>query len=679
MKEALSNVDIAVIVEELQEILGARVDKIYQIGDEIWLKLYAQLDSLSDDFGGSGAVDLVIERGCRIHLTRYKREAPKTPSSFAMFLRKYLSGGRITSIKQMDFDRIVEICVERSGERRFLISELLPRGNVLLADDEGKIMRVIRRETFATRDLKSGVKYERPPSKWNPIAATDEDLRRFFYEDASARRDVVRVLAVEMGLGGLYAEEICARAGVSKKKRVDELSDDEINAIYDAMSEIFAPIKEHDLSKVRAHIVLKNGDAVDVLPFPLKKYENCDKEFFSTFNSAVDEYFARIADKRMREKTDELVSERVTRLERVLKEQNDALERFMLEEKELRRKAETIYERYDDVERALQEARAAGKKVVRLMFEDVELTLDTSLSPYKNASRYYERAKVLKRKRISVENAIAATREKLERERAAAAASAVVPQKQKKEKEKKKKRRSEAVSRWYERFRWTFTSHGFLVVGGRDAKSNEIIVRRYMERDDLFFHTQAEGAPVAVLKTDGREVPDDDLEEAAQFAASYSSLWKLGFYGGDCYCVSAEQVSKTPPSGEYIKKGGFIVRGRRRYFKVELSLSVGIAGDDIVHRISSADAEADAERGGDNGTILFICPTMAYRRNTQMLRYGVEIVPGDVRKEQLARRIMEILLNEAEKHRDQINISLDDLLRILPPGKGAIAQQHSMF
>ena len=130
VKEALSSVDIAVIVEELQDLLGAKVEKVYQREREIILRLHAHLEGKRLEAYGS-SVDLVLEAGRRIHLTKYRMEMPRTPTSFAMFLRKHLKGGRIRSIKQREFDRIVEICVERADGRRTLVLELLPRGCLL--------------------------------------------------------------------------------------------------------------------------------------------------------------------------------------------------------------------------------------------------------------------------------------------------------------------------------------------------------------------------------------------------------------------------------------------------------------------------------------------------------------------------------------------------------------------
>jgi len=717
VKEALSSVDIAVIVEELQDLLGAKVEKVYQREREIILRLHAHLEGKRLEAYGS-SVDLVLEAGRRIHLTKYRMEMPKTPTSFAMLLRKHLKGGRIRSIKQRDFDRIVEICVERADGRRTLVLELLPRGNLLLLDENGRILQPLKRETFTTRTLLPGKLYEAPPSKLNPLTTTQEDLRKLFIAtNAEHRRkrgksrEVVKVLATETGLGGLYAEEVCLRAGVDKKKSAEMLSDEEIRAIYDAIREIFQSIIERDISKIKPHIVFeankegekveeskekRGGVAVQVLPFELRRFEGCEKEFFPTFNDAVDEFFMRQTE----ERSQFSFAAEIEKLERILREQESALLKFKQEEEECIRKAELIYTRFKEIEDTLrkhaEELRKKGvkKREISLTLNDegdvLELKLDPTRSLHENAARYYERAKALRKKREGVEKALAATRAKLEAERERVAAAEAEAKEAEKAKARVLKKKVVRDKKWYERFRWFFTSSGFLVVGGRDATSNEILVKRHMANEDIFFHTQAEGAPAVILKTEGRPVSDADLEEAAQFAASYSSLWKLGFYSGECYCVSATQVSKTPPSGEYLRKGSFVVRGKRRYFKVELALCVGIAEEKENGRECEEESEGgesgkrereerESEEGGESEKKrrlrLVVCPVLALKHGVK-LKYWVEVQPGDTRKEEIARAIRKILLEQAEKHgeREELEeeLSLDKLLQVLPPGKASI-------
>jgi len=640
MKDSMSSVDIAALVTELQEQLsGARVVKAYQLGEEeIRLKLHQK------DRGG---VDLIIEAGRRIHITKYRRPSPRMPSSFSMFLRKHLGGGRISQIRQLDFDRIVEITIERWDKKLSLIAELLPRGNVVVIDETGKILLPLKRKSFASRKIKVGENYKRPPSRGNPLKMSEYDLMDLC--KSAHDKDILRVLASELGLGRLYAEELCEKAGVEKKKKANELTENEIKAIHETILDIFEPLITNDKSKLRAHIVLeKEGkEKVDVLPLELSIYETKEKVFFSSFNDAVDDFFTtQIAEGIKGEAIDKREKE-IGKYERILKEQSQALRKFKKREKECIEKGELIYAHYTEIVDILREM-GEKKKVVTLTLPNtgIPLEIDTSVSLHKNANAYYEKAKVFRKKRAGVERAIEETQAKIsrEKEKEVRVEEELIPRRREVRREKEE---------WYERFRWFWTSDGFLVIGGKDATSNEILAKKYMEPNDLFFHTQAEGAPVVIAKTGGKDVSEEGLREIAQFATSYSSLWKYGFYEGECYCVTGKQVSKTPPSGEYIKKGSFVVRGKRKYFKAALRLCIGI--------------EKDKKR-------LIACPPSDSQKSK--LDNFIELVPGDdLEKNELSKEIVKIFIDSAkdEKKEEIKRIATQDkILSLLPPGKSRI-------
>jgi hypothetical protein len=140
----------------------------------------------------------------------------------------------------------------------------------------------------------------------------------------------------------------------------------------------------------------------------------------------------------------------------------------------------------------------------------------------------------------------------------------------------KREKRAEGRRRWFHRFRWFETSDGVLVVGGRDAGQNEELVRKYLGGGDTFVHADVHGAPVVIAKG-----ATSRMDEVAQFAASYSGAWKSGHASADVYAVRSDQVSKTPPPGEYLSTGGFTIRGERTWFRgVPLAVSIGIADGD---------------------------------------------------------------------------------------------------
>jgi predicted ribosome quality control (RQC) complex YloA/Tae2 family protein len=141
----------------------------------------------------------------------------------------------------------------------------------------------------------------------------------------------------------------------------------------------------------------------------------------------------------------------------------------------------------------------------------------------------------------------------------------------------------EAVKKeWYEKFRWFFTSGGFLAVGGRDATSNEMVIKKHMEIEDWVFHTSMSGSPFFLLKGGKEKASEEDIEEVAIATASYSRAWQNGYRTQEVFYVRPEQVSKKAEAGEYLTKGSFMVRGKKTTLNPELEVCVGIVNGKVV-------------------------------------------------------------------------------------------------
>ena len=198
--------------------------------------------------------------------------------------------------------------------------------------------------------------------------------------------------------------------------------------------------------------------------------------------------------------------------------------------------------------------------------------------------------------------------------------------------------------KWYEKFHWFFTSEGFLVIAGRDAKSNENIVKRLMEKDDVYFHADIHGAPHTVLKTDGKKPGPASMQEAAVFAAVFSKAWAQQLASVDVYSARPEQVSKSAPSGESIGTGAFMVYGGREWFrKTPLAFAVGFK--------KTADS---AE--------FFSGPVSAVKPAAD---FHVNLSFGDMPKGAAAKRIAGIFRGKLGKGSE---ISLDEIVALLPNG-----------
>lgn len=667
MKQEMSSVDVAAVVLEFQNLIDAKLNKSYQhTRDELRLKIY---------IFGQGYTDLIIESGVRIHLTKYPRPAPKIPPGFPMFLRKHLMGGRIEGVKQHGFDRIVEVKIKRGETTNLLIIELFSKGNVILLDCDGTIIQPFKHMTFKDRRIKKGEIYRTPPSNKNPQNIEVEELKEIFEKSES---DVVRTIATFLNLGGLYAEELCLRAGIDKKTPSKSISEEELNLIHEKLVELFSPIRD---GKLKPHIVMEGeveGEGelnLDVLPFELEVYKDYKKRYFNSFNEALDEFFSKKMIFEIEDVEKGVIDDKKSKLERRMKKQLSAISGFEKEGDECIKKAEAIYENYSKIEEILKTVNDARQK--KYSWDDIRSIMDkgkdksdlarmvknvdgskglieidlsgtvvgiyASYTIPKNAERYYERVKVLKEKLKGAKIALDQTKKIIEQ---SGEEDLILP-------DSTPQRRVRLKEHWYDRFRWFKTSDGFLVVGGKDADTNEELVKKYMTKDDIFFHTQAHGAPVVIVKTEGLEPSGAALEESATFAVSYSNVWKAGQYEGDCYYVLPDQVSKTPESGEYIEKGSFIVRGKRNYFKnVPAKACIGIEIDEETRAI-----------GG---------PPVAVKK---VAKYFLEIEPGEMDHNELSKEISKYFFEIAKKEDKRVVktvASSDKIAKILPPGNSKI-------
>ncbi len=651
MKQEMSSVDVAALIKELRpRLLDAKLAKIYQHSpDEIRIGLHIFKE---------GRTNLVIEAGKRLHLTKHPETAPKFPQSFPMLLRKHLSGGRIIDISQYDFDRIIEMHIQRGEDKTILLIELFSRGNIVLLNAEKNIILPLKSISFRDRKVRGGEPYELPAPQLSPVTATPDELKKMFLHSDS---DIVRTLATRMNMGGQYAEELCQRAGIDKNTPAKQFSD--VAAVKKALSEVFSPL----LADLKPHIVLKDGKPIDVLPFELSQYEKNEKKYFGTFNEALDEYFSQGKPPEKKAVKLETKEEKPGSVGYRLQKQLLALQKFKDEEEKLVHKGELIYAHYqtidgilnaiknardkgyswDDIKNILKksdmpDAKAIksvnqGKGTITATLDNEDVELDIRLSVTQNSQVYYDRAKKLSSKIKGALEAIEATKKLSEKEEAPKARQKLPVHKQK----------------WYEQFRWFISSDGFLIIGGRDAQSNEDIVKKYLQKRDIFFHAHVSGSPAVVIKTEGKEVPETTLLEAAQFTVSYSGIWKSGQASGDCYWVLPEQVSKTPESGEYVAKGAFVIRGKRNYYKdVMLGTALGLVLNEEKRLI-----------GG---------PLSAVKSRA---KFVMEIEPGEFEQNDLSKKIYRMLNDKFEdKKLIKAIASPDKIAMFLPAGGSRVKE-----
>src|SRR3989344_3862761 len=186
--------------------------------------------------------------------------------------------------------------------------------------------------------------------------------------------------------------------------------------------------------------------------------------------------------------------------------------------------------------------------------------------------------------------------------------------------EEKKQQKKDRSREWYEKFHWFVSSNGFLCIGGKDSTSNEIIIKKHLESEDLVLHTDMAGSPFFIIKN-GQQAPEETIQEAAQAVAVYSKAWKLGHSIADVFYVNPEQVTKEAKSGEYVGKGSFMIYGKTNYLHPPLEYAIGPVETEII--------------GG---------PLTAIEKKTKNI---VIVIPGSEKKSALAKKIR-AKLNDGE-------------------------------
>ncbi|MBA3063856.1 DUF814 domain-containing protein [Candidatus Woesearchaeota archaeon] len=201
------------------------------------------------------------------------------------------------------------------------------------------------------------------------------------------------------------------------------------------------------------------------------------------------------------------------------------------------------------------------------------ITLDIKKSIEQNAAVYFEKAKKSRKKLEGAKKAFKKSQDKL---------SLLNEKKKKIVSSEKITEKLIRKKEWYEKFRWFFSSEGFLCIGGRDATTNDIIIKKHADKEDIVFHTDMAGSPFFVIKADNRKISEKTMEEAAQATASYSRAWRLGLSSLEVFYVKPDQLTKKANSGEYIAKGAFMVMGKTNYIHPILEIAVGIKDNIII-------------------------------------------------------------------------------------------------
>jgi len=583
-KVTMTSFDIAAILTELQDVLaGSRINNIYQVSPVTFL------------FTFSSDTQLLFELGRRIHLTRYTVKRPPQPSQFCKILRKYLRRGIIQELKMPRFERIVILIIKARKTTYHLYIELFSKGNAILVDEHNAIMHASSYRTMRDREIVRHQPFSLPPARGlDPTQVTAAMMNSLIDQKGT----LIQALTRTISLGGLYAEELLLRANLDKNMATDNITSHELNTLHNALTQLTTELQEHP----QPHIIqATSGRPIDVLPIPLQIYTQYSMIRFKTYNEAADTYFTEFTyqkDASYFIEHDEK-KRQIEEQHRILRQQEESLTEFKKTAEKNTQIGDLIYTYIQSLEQLRSTALAILRNkhetnkidtiqsaaallppsltldkidlavpCITITVNEYEIQLHLKKTIYENASRYYDEAKRIREKIAGVTTSIEETQRTIKRlhsegPNSVSSTSLAPPKIQRKR-------------RWYEKFHWTHSQDGFLLLGGRDATTNELLIKRHTSSNDLIFHADIVGAPFVILKTNGKTPSNSALEEAAQLAVVYSKGWQSGYTSLNAYWVKPTQVSKQAPSGEYLTRGAFVIRGNKTYLRnIPMRIAIG--------------------------------------------------------------------------------------------------------
>lgn len=561
VKKALSSLDLAVIIDELRDkIVDSYVDNVYtDFTGSLILKLRSPTETYY----------LLLKSGERIHITRSvsKLEASGKTTLF----RRFLNDLRISSIKQLEFERIAVLGLEGREVSYNLYIELIPRGIIALTDSNSKVLMVNKELKVKDRRVVIGGMYSVPPI-YKDFRVLDI---KSWVEVISKYSNIQRSLIRGLGVPPEVVNEV-----ISDDAFKEKISEDIALEIKDRITSFISRVIENPQPVI---LVGTDGRYVSFMSFrPSKLAEGLSILHFESLNEAVDEYFLKLITGEVVTQDSKELDDELSKTDKLLNELRSEVSNLTNRLNELRALHDITALNYtilEDVIKCVWDIvktygwervdvcgisgydRSRGVIKVRVNDVIVELSIREGVNNYliKLKTQISECEDKIKKVREVIE-------ELLKKK------SALIS-------EKESLSIPPLVKRvdWYDKYHRIITSEGFLAIGGRDSTQNEKLVRKYLNDGDVFLHADISGASAFILKLEGSKPSERSLFEVAVLAACYSRGWKEGFGGLDVFWVYGSQVSKKPPAGEYLARGSFMIYGEKNYLrKVELRLAIGI-------------------------------------------------------------------------------------------------------
>ena len=595
----LSGLEVLALTKEIERGLqGSYVNNIFRIGETQIIRFRAP---------AGGDLMLMVSRRLGAWLSEKVGEREET-TQFTTDLRRLLGRARFEGASQVDLDRIF-VFEMGAREPMKLVLELMPPGNVVVTDSSGKILAIGEEVRSPRRRLVRGGLYLPPkPTRLSPDSLQIADVGAA----VRAEKTAGQAIGKHVSLPRKYVREILGRMALEEGSPSSRLVG-----------------REEEVVRVTSALV----DEARTSPAP------CLADYGGDLEILVVNPVARVV---KRASTVSALCDEVL-LPRVMEESDAGLEEAKGGKAEVEGRVSALRREGESYRTRAAEARILALTAQRVPTVSEALKVIGRLgitvrrqpaSPQAVGSLAYDQAKEFEDKAAELEKAAKKLQAKAPKEPVRSPGRRKLPARNRE---------------WFEKFRWFLTSGGKLAIGGRDAASNSILVKRHMDEDDTVYHANLFGSPFFILKG-GKGQSDTEVREVAQATVSFSSAWKTGLGSADAYWVLPGQVKSSAPSGEYLSRGSFAMTGKKNMVaKNILEIAVGETQDG---KVTAA-------------------PESTFKGRS---RAYVVLGPHHEKSSETAKSVLKALSSMVE---DWPGYTVDDVLRVLPTGGGKVLRKYS--
>lgn len=533
---AFDGIVISNIVHELNTLVsGGRIGKVAQPEkDELILTLRNNRTNYKLLLSSMASMP-------KLHLTTINKVNPITAPNFCMLLRKHLVGGKIISITQPNFERIVVFNIENLDElgelvTRKLIIEIMGRhSNIILTDQDNLILDAIRRvgaQISSVREVFPNRTYVYPPNqdKVDPLTLTSEaafieTIKKGFIIQKSLYQNIT-------GLSPIVAQQLCYLSGIDGDLPIEDLDAKMFSTLYVAYEKLVATLVDKTYEPTLYSDDKDTPKAFSSVPLTLYK-DYVAKPYESASEMIEDYYQLSAVQSRISQKSVDLRKLVHTNLERCYKKLNIQLQQ--IKDTEDREKFKIIGEL---INANIYQIKEGDSEVTVLDYYNDNapriIKLDVQLNPSQNSQKQYNKYNKKKRTLAALTRHIVTTQAEITHLESVQFALLTALKEEdllevreelmetgylKFKRSKKKKALSKASPMHF------ISSDGFNMYVGKNNIQNDTLSTKFANGGDWWFH--AKGIPGAhvIVQSKGltmEELPDRLYEEAAALAAYYS-------------------------------------------------------------------------------------------------------------------------------------------------------------